>query len=137
MITSPARFSPAGLILAAAVAFAVSAVLERHDGTTGQLHPLSRMNAHIALESMPLIVGVVVVSVVLTLALLTIGARWIPIVITLVMAAFVALDAVTVIYDVAQPGGSPGDILAAFAMVLHVLACFTVAYVARPSPATR
>jgi hypothetical protein len=119
------------------VTFSISAVLERQDGTTGQLHQTPGMSTHIELESIPLLMGVAVVSVALALVLLMITARWVAALITLIMVAFVVLDAFAVIYDVAQPGGSPGDILAAFAMVLHVLACFTVAYLARPPSATR
>jgi hypothetical protein len=136
MTTPPARLVPVGLILAAAMTFSLSTVLERQDGTAGQIEQPSEIGARIELESIPLVLGVVVVSLMLALVLLTIVARWAAAVITFAIVIFIALDALTAIHDVAQPGGSPGDILAVLAMVLHVLACFTVVYVVHSSPAT-
>lgn len=77
------------------------------------------------------------VSVALAVVLVTITARWVAATIMMFLAVFIAVDTAAMIYDVAQPGGSPGDILAEFAMVLHVLALFTVAFVTRSALASR
>jgi hypothetical protein len=149
VVTSPARLITAVLILAAAATFLISTVMERHVGSAEQVpRPPGRAAPMIAgypearhaeplfgvdVESGPLVVGAVAASVVLVVALLTITSAWAAVVIALVMLALTALDILTVIHDVGQPGGAPGDILAVVVMMLHVLACFIVAYGVRPS----
>lgn len=154
MTTSPARLVTVGLILVAAVMFSISTVLERHDPTAVRLRQPSGRSDPVAVrgqpgsgtghanavlgvdvESTPLVVGAVVVSVVLAVVLLTVAASWVAVVIALIMLAMTALDILAVIHDVGRPGGTPGDVLAVVGMMSHVLACFTAAFAARPSPA--
>lgn len=155
MTTTPARLVTVALIVGAVVMFSISTALERHDQTTGHGRQPSGGSATVTVwdqsgtgtgqagavwdvdvEATPLLVAAIVVSVALAVVLLVIAAPWVAAVIALIMLGFTALDILTVIHDVGRPGGAPGDVLAVMAMTLHVLACFTAAYAARPSPAT-
>lgn len=150
MTRSPARLVTVGLILAAAVMLSISTTLERHDvaieQVSGSTAPVAAQGkagpqtGHadlvfgIDVQSTPFVVGIVVVSVALAVVLLRIATPSVAAVIALVMLAFAALDILTVIHDVGQPGGTSGDILAVVVMMLHLLAAFSVAYLARPPP---
>lgn len=145
--TSPARLVTVGLILAAAVMLSISTTLERHDVAIEQVRQPSGSTAPVAtggkagpptghadlvfgidVQSTPFVVGTIVVSVALAVVLLRIAAPWVAAVIALIMLACTALDILTVIHDVGQPGGTSGDILAVVVMMLHLLAAFSVAY---------
>lgn len=153
-ITSPARLTTVGLILAAAVLLCISTALERlnptigqtrrHSGTSAPIVTWNQSGTHaghadpefnVDVESLALIVGATMLSVALAVILLTIAARWVTVVTVLVTLAFTVLDILTVIEDVSHAGGTPGDLLAVLVMVLHVLVCFTAAYAVPPSPA--
>jgi cobalamin biosynthesis Mg chelatase CobN len=82
------------------------------------------------LESTPLVVAAVVVSVLLAVAILTLGMPWVAGVIAVVMLAFAALDIREIVH---QLGESRLELAAMAILValLHVLAAVAAGYVAR------
>jgi hypothetical protein len=107
-----------------------------HEGST---HEESTVPQHaerlfgINLESTALIAAVIVVSILLAAAVLTIAVPWLAWVIAAVMLAFTALDVREIIFQVTESRGGLAAVAGVVAL-LHLLAAFAAARVARSGP---
>lgn len=142
MIRSLARVAAAGLIIAAAAAFAIGAALERQSEAavpppapstsvagSATEHSSARVFG-INLESTGPVTATAVVSVLLAVAILTVDAPWLAVVIAVAMVAFAALDVREILHQL-HAANLELAAIAVVAGLLHFLAALAAGQVVR------